>query len=103
VLAGAVLFHVNGCDACHALVGRGGRTAPDLWRVGARRDEAWLRRLLVDPDSVVGAGRMPAYPLPGRELAALVAYLRDLDFSRYRSERVPAEVVRGGAASYLGR
>ena len=101
VLAGAALFRSKGCEGCHAVLGSGGRTAPDLWRVGGRRDEAWLRQLLQDPDSVIAPGSMPAYPLRSRELAALLAYLHDLDLSRYRPERLAAEVVRAGAASYL--
>ena len=52
--AGGALFSGNGnCTRCHMVNGRGGRTGPDLSRVGERRDPDELRADLLDPDAEV--------------------------------------------------
>jgi cbb3-type cytochrome oxidase cytochrome c subunit len=99
-LAGALLFEEQGCEWCHSVLGRGGRSAPDLWRVGERRDRQWLRQLFRSPDTVLPAGSMPRYDLPERELGALVNYVAGLDFARRRPVRLSREIGRGGGEVY---
>lgn len=100
MLAGADVFEQRDCRRCHALLGFGGRTAPDLWRAGDRHSDAWLGTLLRNPDLVLSADSgMPAYTfLSEGDSSALVAYLGALDFARVPAVRVPRTIVRGGAA-----
>lgn len=94
-VAGLSLFRDLGCGGCHSVLGHGSRRARDLWRVGGRRDAAWLRQLLRDPGDVVPGSGMPRYDLPEPELAALVAYLASLDLRAAEAVQVPPEAARG--------
>lgn len=47
------------CDACHVISGEGGDLGPDLSRIGARRDRAFLRQALLDPNAVITDGFEP--------------------------------------------
>lgn len=73
-----------GCLGCHTLDGQGGRIAPDLTHVGARRSSDSIRKKILDPMSSVAkgyeklAGVMPksfGTMLTGAQLEALVQYL----------------------------
>lgn len=97
--AGMALFEEKGCPSCHSILGKGMKLAPDLYRVGARRDREWLSRLLTDPRAVFPAPSMVKYSLAPDDLAALVAYLDLLDLTAGARE-VPRRVVAGGAAAY---
>jgi ubiquinol-cytochrome c reductase cytochrome b subunit len=99
-LAGALTFEEQGCETCHAVFGQGGRSAPDLWRVGGRRDRLWLAHLFKSPDSLLPAGSMPTYDLPSRDLAALIEYVAGLDFNGRPAARVSRAVARGGGEVY---
>jgi fumarate reductase iron-sulfur subunit len=100
ILAGALIFEENGCESCHSILGTGGRSGPDLWRTGAKREKEWLRQFIKNPDSVMSDSGMPAYDLAEREMVALVDYVRSLDFSRHRIMRIPRPVARGGGELY---
>jgi len=100
MLAGALIFEENGCESCHSVLGTGGRSAPDLWRTGGKRDKEWLRQVIKNPDSVIANSGMPAYDLAERELVGLVNYVHSLDFSRHRVMRFPRPVARGGGELY---
>jgi ubiquinol-cytochrome c reductase cytochrome b subunit len=65
------------CVACHTIDGDGGDVAPDLSRVGARRDAAAIRRIVTDPNDVYGDSMMPIYGgrLTPAEIAAVASYL----------------------------
>ena len=65
------------CVACHTFDGDGGDTGPDLTHVGARRDEAEIRRIITDPNDEYGDSMMPVYGsrLSAGEIAALARYL----------------------------
>lgn len=52
--AGAALFQAQ-CAACHT-IGGGALVGPDLEGVTARRDGAWLRRWIADPDVMLAEG-----------------------------------------------
>jgi ubiquinol-cytochrome c reductase cytochrome b subunit len=69
---GAELFHLKGCEYCHAVGGSGGHRGPDLTAVGDRltREQITLRILN-------GAYNMPSFAssLKPEELSAIVAFL----------------------------
>jgi mono/diheme cytochrome c family protein len=74
------------CTACHKIGAQaGGPIGPDLSKIGAQRDAAYLRRAILDPNADIAkgfaAGLMPATygeQLYARELEMLVAYLASL-------------------------
>jgi putative heme-binding domain-containing protein len=54
---GRELFAGKGnCAQCHTVLGKGGRTGPELSEIGARRSAAYLRASLVDPEAAVPEG-----------------------------------------------
>jgi len=76
---GRRLFVEAGCHGCHAIGALGAALAPDLSRIGARYDAAWLAAWLRDPRARRPAGHMPLLELTDeqvRELAAFLATLR---------------------------
>lgn len=87
VSKGQYLF-ANRCAACHS-IGRGDRVGPDLAGVTRRRDQAWLKRYLAEPDRMLAAGdpvarsldarygsaKMPNLRLAETDVAALIDYL----------------------------
>jgi len=75
---GQQVFSERKCAVCHALHGQGGNVGPDLSTVGAARDEAWLKKFLVDPKSVYPHTIMPPFRGTAEERDALAAYLRSL-------------------------
>jgi len=76
---GAAVYEAQGCSACHVLRGTGSAAGPDLTRVGARRDEAWLKGFIKDPAAVRPDSPMPPYgDLSQDELEALAKYLAAL-------------------------
>jgi putative heme-binding domain-containing protein len=46
----------GGCGACHAVGTRGGRSGPDLTRVGRQRSTAYLRESVIDPGRDITPG-----------------------------------------------
>jgi putative heme-binding domain-containing protein len=44
------------CGSCHMVSGRGGRQAPDLTDIGAKRSPANLRQSLVEPEESIAGG-----------------------------------------------
>jgi putative heme-binding domain-containing protein len=47
----AVFEGKGGCTSCHAVLGKGSRTGPDLSDIGSLRTPAELQRSLIDPDA----------------------------------------------------
>jgi mono/diheme cytochrome c family protein len=73
------------CDACHMINGAGGDIGPDLSKIGANRDRAYLRRALLDPNADIAKGFEPdAMPedmgeqMYAKELEILLDYLGGL-------------------------
>jgi cytochrome c oxidase subunit 2 len=86
---GREVFLRNGCGLCHTVRGTDahGTVAPDLTHFGSRRTIAagtlpntrgHLAGWISDPQSVKPGTRMPAVPLDGEELRALLSYLHSL-------------------------
>ena len=55
----------------------GGTDGPDLTRIGSKRDIAFLRRVIADPESVNPDAEMPSFAkrLTPEELEAMAQYL----------------------------
>jgi len=84
---GETLFQTK-CVACHT-IGKGKLVGPDLKDVTTRRDPAWLRSFIADPNKLFDANdplaqqllaesnnvKMPALGLSAAEVDALVAFL----------------------------
>lgn len=86
---GRRLFESRACVMCHAVRGTvaGGLVAPDLTHLASRQTLAAgrlpnntgsLAAWIMDPQQVKPGTRMPATPLDGDELHALLAYLGSL-------------------------
>ena len=65
------------CIGCHVIDGDGGREGPELSRVGAKHDAAYLQRLITDPESVNPKAEMPAFEsrMTADEIRGLAAFL----------------------------
>ncbi len=77
-LAGRQVYARSGCAACHSIHGKGGTIGPDLTRVGARKDRAWLDKFLADPQAVKPGVLMPKPDVTAAERRELVDYLLTL-------------------------
>jgi nitric oxide reductase subunit C len=66
----------HNCNDCHTILGIGGYYAPDLTKVGTRRDPDWLKSFLADPAKVWPAKRkMPNLRLSEEEISSLISFL----------------------------
>ena len=63
------------CLGCHTLDGKGGKLAPELATVRARRDAAYVARVVVDPQATVAGTLMPHTPMPHEWRTLIVRYL----------------------------
>lgn len=78
VEAGRALYAQENCRKCHTIGLEGGTEGPDLTNVGARLQEAYLRKFLRNPQGYVPDVEMPAVKLPARQFEELVAFLKSL-------------------------
>jgi mono/diheme cytochrome c family protein len=91
VAKGQEVFAEKGCTACHK-IGGGKLVGPDLKGVTARRDETWIKRMILRPDVMVKedaiAKKLFAEHLtpmpnqnvdPSKELPPLLAYLKSVE------------------------
>ena len=93
-LAGMALFEKNVCYCCHSIKGVGMKHAPDLWKVGVKRDKEYVEKLLKDPDKVIGKGKMVKYYIDKYDRDALVSYITSIDLINYNEKTVEPEVFR---------
>lgn len=71
------------CGACHKIGAFAGAVGPDLTKIGAKRDESYLRRAILDPNADIAQG-FPAGVMPqdfgnkmtAKELEMLVKFLK---------------------------
>jgi cytochrome c oxidase subunit II len=86
---GRGVFEMSSCVLCHSVRGTiaGGRVAPDLTHIASRRTLAAARlpngrgslaAWITDPQKIKPGTHMPATPLTGDELHALLHYLEGL-------------------------
>jgi Cytochrome b subunit of the bc complex len=100
-LAGMALFEKNVCYCCHSIEGVGMKHAPDLWKVGTKRDANYIKNLLKDPDKTIGEkGKMVTYHLDSDDTDALVSYLGSIDFMRYERKVVEPAIFRSAYIIY---
>jgi len=81
VAAGKKVYDANGCAACHAVAGKGGKTGPDLTKVGRKLKPAQLMKVVRNPKALKANSLMPAYgeeKIDAKKLKALTAYLSSL-------------------------
>jgi cytochrome c oxidase subunit 2 len=86
---GQSIFASEGCDDCHQIRGTPakGQVGPDLTHLASRRtlagatipnDRISLTDWLRDPQKVKPGNKMPQLQLSSGDIAALVAYLKEL-------------------------
>ena len=63
------------CLGCHELNGEGGRIGPSLTTVGERRNAAYIRAIIEDPQRVVPGVAMPKTPMPLATRDLVIRYL----------------------------
>jgi mono/diheme cytochrome c family protein len=91
IAKGQDVFAEKGCTACHK-IGGGKLVGPDLKGVTARRDETWIKRMILRPDVMVKeddiakkllAEHMVPMPNqnvdPTKDLPPLLAYLKSVE------------------------
>lgn len=66
------------CAVCHKIGSTGGKMGPDLTKVGATRDRAWLTKYLGNPKGENPKNKMPAVKVKGADLDNLIEYLLSL-------------------------
>lgn len=73
----AATVYARYCVGCHVIDGDGGRDGPDLSKVGGEHDQAFLERLIADPEAVDPDAEMPSFAsrLSPAQLDAIAAYL----------------------------
>ncbi len=75
---GKKAFEAKKCISCHSLGSEKGAMAKlggPLDGIGAKRDAAWLKAYLTDPNTQIPNARMPKQSLNDKELDELVQYL----------------------------
>lgn len=88
---GEETFAAKGCVACHK-IGGGKLVGPDLKGVTARRDEAWLKKMILRPDVMIKDDEVAKKlfvehltPMPNQnvdpktELPFILAYLKSVE------------------------
>lgn len=76
VVAGKRVWQRKNCNDCHTILGIGGYFAPELTKVADRRDAAWLRRWLKNPQAVKPGTTMPDQHLTDAEVDSLIAFFQ---------------------------
>jgi len=75
---GAKVYADLKCSMCHTIGEAKKKMGPDLAKVGATRDRAWLAKYLPNPKSVNAKNKMPAAKAKGADLDNLIAYMLSL-------------------------
>ncbi len=75
---GEAIYKAQKCSMCHRIGTAGAKMGPELTKVGATRDQAWLHKYLSDPKAENPKNKMPAVKVKGADLDHLVAYMLSL-------------------------
>lgn len=76
---GEQLYKELKCSMCHRIGNTGAKMGPELTKVGATRDQAWLKKYLADPKAENAKNKMPPVKVKSPEdLDHLVAYMLSL-------------------------
>ncbi len=95
-LAGIGYFRKENCYGCHVLGTKGKAVGPDLTRVSAKRDAAWLIAHFKHPAEKMPGSTMPPVQLPDSQLNTLAAFLLKLKPSNVEAlDSAPDAVARG--------
>jgi cytochrome c oxidase subunit II len=81
VAAAKKVYLAQGCGACHAISGQGGKTGPDLTQIGKTWSAEKMFKQARNPKAFKKDAVMPAYPpdkITDKELKNLCAYLATL-------------------------
>lgn len=79
VTKGEKVYADKRCAICHAINGKGAKTASDLSAVGNKRDASWLKTFMKDPKAMdPKAAKMLPFRGGDEELEALAAYMSSL-------------------------
>jgi cytochrome c oxidase subunit 2 len=54
--SGEELVKLTGCNACHKFDGPDRLVGPSLWDIGERKDQAYIRESILEPDKDVLSG-----------------------------------------------
>lgn len=73
---GKLVWQQYNCVACHQVYGLGGYLGPDLTNVYSNKGAAYIKVFLVN-----GTATMPNFHLSEEDIAALTAYLQQVDAS----------------------
>ena len=79
---GAQLVEKYECQSCHKIAGEGALKAPNLDGITRRSNDpvqVTLRLWLRDPRAIKGDTAMPDFRLSDSEIAAILAYLSEVD------------------------
>ena len=65
------------CIGCHVVDGDGGKDGPELTHIGSKRDLEFVRKVIIDPESVDPDAEMPSFAkrLTPEEIEAVAAFL----------------------------
>jgi nitric oxide reductase subunit C len=102
VASGKHLWQERNCNDCHTILGIGGYFAPDLTKVGSRRDAAWLHDFLQAPQAVKAGTTMPAQNLTrpqAVQVATFLQWVNQIDTNNWPPQ--PSATAGGSAGAML--
>jgi mono/diheme cytochrome c family protein len=73
--AGAAVYQMNQCGACHPLKGTGNKIGPAIDGLAFRRDKPWVLEHFQDPQKLSPGTSMPPYRLKPEDLENLTHYI----------------------------
>jgi mono/diheme cytochrome c family protein len=78
IAKGKQFVQADGCMGCHTIGGKGGKSGPDLTKVGAKDKASEIAAKIKNPKANNPNSIMPASHRPDKEIAAIAAYLASL-------------------------
>jgi len=76
---GKKIWDDYGCIQCHAIVGNGGYSAPDLTNILTLRDEEWIKQFFTEPPLMPASRNKRHKQLEQNQVKNLLEYLRLVD------------------------